>query len=100
MIYTFALLIISLHSPSLSPLLSSWHLCFASLSMAMTPYSLSSVFSASAKKFTIEADLFTHHNIMLLIADLLLRQCLNLRIHYTTGSESIYVNNYVSLVPC
>jgi hypothetical protein len=26
-------------------------------------------------------------------ADLLLRQCLNLKIHYTTGSELIYVNH-------
>jgi len=32
--------------------------------------------------------------------DLLLRQCLKLRSHYTTGSESIYINNYVFLVTC
>jgi len=26
-------------------------------------------------------------------SDLLLRQCLNLKLHYTTGSELIYVNH-------
>ena len=32
--------------------------------------------------------------------DAFLRQCLKLRNHYTTGSELIYVNNYVFRITC